>query len=157
MHRGYIDDELWEFRDKPGLDVIRARYPKKGNIRCVYKFTNLRNGKSYIGQTGNLWARLGRHFKKNTLQYQQEDIYRAIRKYGINSFKFEVLLDDKEDPTLKTEAGRLIMEALCVIKYNSYNNGYNTQPTSTDSYVRTLIAEEPKFRNNYYSLPYSLI
>ena len=58
MHMIYIETETWKNRDQLVIKDIRNRYPKEGNIRCVYMFRNLLNGKAYIGQTGNLWARL---------------------------------------------------------------------------------------------------
>lgn len=72
----------------------------------IYKITNLINGKSYIGQSVNIQKRFNAHrsaaFNPNNKNYDFP-LYRAIRKYGIENFKFEVLeectkseLDTKE-------------------------------------------------------------
>lgn len=72
----------------------------------IYKVTNQKNGKVYIGQSVNIKRRWSKHknspFNPNALNYDCI-FYRAIRKYGIESFKFEVLeecnideLNDKE-------------------------------------------------------------
>ena len=66
----------------------------------IYKFTNISNGKVYIGQTKNsLHKRLISHLsqarmttrtKKNHLQY-------AIQKYGIHGFDIDVVEKCSED------------------------------------------------------------
>ena len=60
----------------------------------IYKITNLVNGKSYIGQSVNIQKRFNAHksaaFNPNNKNYDFP-LYRAIRKYGIENFKFEIL------------------------------------------------------------------
>ena len=60
----------------------------------IYKITNLINGKSYIGQSIDIERRFKMHkqtaFNPNKKQYHYP-LYRAIRKYGIDKFSFEVL------------------------------------------------------------------
>lgn len=155
MHKMYKRENLYETRDKEGCQEIRNRFPKKGNVQCVYKFTCLVNGKSYIGQTGNLWARLKRHLERKALENGQADLQRAIRKHGIENFTFEVLIDQKEDMLMKELESRLIMEALYVKKFNSYLNGYNTEPCTTDSAERELIRKELHEPSNIDAPPFT--
>ena len=72
----------------------------------IYKVTNLVDGKIYIGQSKNIGQRWTKHrcspFNTNSEQYDTP-FYRAIRKYGIDNFQFEVieqcsidLLDERE-------------------------------------------------------------
>ena len=72
----------------------------------IYKITNLINNKSYIGQASNIEQRFLNHktlpFSPKSSQYNSI-FYRAIRKYGISNFSFEILeeckteeLDEKE-------------------------------------------------------------
>lgn len=72
----------------------------------IYKITNQINGKSYIGKSVDIEDRWMRHrsraFQKNDNQYNSY-LYRAIRKYQLCNFTFEVVeecsmeeLDDKE-------------------------------------------------------------
>ena len=60
----------------------------------IYKITNLINGKVYIGQSVNIEKRFIAHkntaFNPNYVGYNYP-LYRAIRKYGIDNFSFEVL------------------------------------------------------------------
>jgi group I intron endonuclease len=57
------------------------------NIPGIYKITNLINGKVYIGQSVKLLSRISEHKRANGGQI----ISKAIGKYGVENFKFEVL------------------------------------------------------------------
>ena len=88
----------------------------------IYKITNLVNGKVYIGQSVNIEKRFIAH--KNTAfnpNYNGYDypLYRAIRKYGIGNFSFEVLEE--------CEASELnAREIWYISQYNAHSaNGYN--------------------------------
>ena len=60
----------------------------------IYKITNKINGKCYIGQSINIKQRWKGHRKDafwlNGPDYQYP-LYKAIRKYGIENFSFEVI------------------------------------------------------------------
>jgi group I intron endonuclease len=56
-------------------------------ISGIYKFTNKLNGKIYIGQSSNVTTRLHNHLSKDN----ESDLKLDIDKYGLNSFKFEIL------------------------------------------------------------------
>lgn len=87
----------------------------------IYKITNLKNGKAYIGQSTNIEKRIKGHKKRaynaSGKEYEKT-LYRAIRKYGLNNFKFEVLeiccLDELNEK-----------ERYYIEKYNTYYAGYN--------------------------------
>lgn len=84
----------------------------------IYKITNKINNKIYIGQSVDIIDRFRRH-KRAKDDYI---IHKAIRKYGVDNFTFEIIeecpreeLDDKEKFWIKY--------------YNSFsNNGYNMTP-----------------------------
>lgn len=89
----------------------------------IYKITNLINKKNYIGQSINIETRWKAHrsrpFQKNCSQYNSP-LYRAIRKYGLKNFSFEVI-----EECLKEELND--KEIYYIKKYNSndLNFGYN--------------------------------
>lgn len=60
----------------------------------IYKITNLINNKIYIGQTTNVKERFRHHkqapFRKGSRDYNKP-LYRAIRKYGLDNFSFEII------------------------------------------------------------------
>lgn len=63
----------------------------------VYKITNLVNNKCYIGSTNNFERRMNEHFNSarlSSLQSYNFPLQKAIRKYGPEKFKCEILEDD---------------------------------------------------------------
>lgn len=90
---------------------------------CVYKYTNLVNGKVYIGQTKQqLFERAhrdGTHYDKCPY------FYNAILKYGWDNFQAEIL----EDNLTLEQANE--KEVYWITYYNSYldhSKGYNAAP-----------------------------
>lgn len=89
----------------------------------IYKVTNKINNKSYIGQSKNIEQRWHTHkispYNKNSTQYNTL-FYKAIRKYGINNFSFEVL----EECSIENLNER---EIYWIAYYDTYNKnkGYN--------------------------------
>ena len=92
----------------------------------IYKVTNQINNKSYIGQSKHIEARWRQHhtepFNINSDTYDVI-FYKAIRKYGIENFIFEVI--EECDESMLNER-----EKYWIAKYNTYvnapnSNGYN--------------------------------
>ena len=82
----------------------------------IYRATNLLNGKMYIGQTiKSLKIRINAHiqFKGNTY------FKKAINKYGIENFKWDVLCECKDIDELNK------MEEFCITFWDTFRNGYN--------------------------------
>lgn len=89
----------------------------------IYKITNLINNKCYIGQSRNIKRRFSNHksdaFNKKSNQYNYP-LYRAIRKYGIDNFLFEIIEECEIDKLSEREQ-------FWILYYKSNNNkfGYN--------------------------------
>ena len=87
----------------------------------IYKIENLINNKCYIGQSVNIKRRWKDHkeasknIKNKNYDYP---LYKAIRKYGLENFSFEIL--EKCSENLLNEK-----EKYWIKYFNSYNNGYN--------------------------------
>lgn len=88
----------------------------------IYKITNLVNNKSYIGQSINIDKRIKEHFWKATCEKDisfNSILHQAIRKYGKENFRYEVLKECSVD-----EIDRLEQEY--IKQYNTVSpNGYN--------------------------------
>lgn len=57
----------------------------------IYKWTNLINNKVYIGQSVNITARKAEHIKLSRDENYTTNIAKALRKYGVENFNFEVV------------------------------------------------------------------
>lgn len=60
----------------------------------IYKITNMINEKIYIGQSTDIERRWKTHRAKQNSKYctqYNSPLYRAIRKYGIENFRFEII------------------------------------------------------------------
>ncbi len=89
----------------------------------IYKFTCRVNGKSYIGQSANVVSRYRSHFNNHdneNLKDYNTKFYRALRKYGFESFNFEIL-ELIEDVSKLNER-----EAHWIKTFDSFKNGYNS-------------------------------
>ena len=84
----------------------------------IYKATNKKNGKIYIGQTIlTLEERKKSH--KDAMKRINTYFYNSLRKYGWKNFKWEVIYECSNEK---------LNEAECwfIKKYNSTMDGYNT-------------------------------
>ena len=90
----------------------------------IYKATNIKNGKIYIGLTTKTLEERIKHHKRDSLRMDTY-FYRAIKKHGFYSFKWEVI-----DNSAKSIQELEDLEKYYIKKYNCFNNkkvGYNSQ------------------------------
>lgn len=83
----------------------------------IYKITNISNNQCYIGQSINIEKR----WKDHQRALDNYAIHKALRKYGIQNFTFEIIELCKAEE-LNTK------EQYWIKYYNSYINGYNETP-----------------------------
>lgn len=100
----------------------------------IYCFTNKINNKKYIGQSINIEKRFkdhkGRHNQKSSSMYSSP-FYRALRKYGFENFKFEII--DSNNKYNKEKLNEL--ESFYIKKYDTYYNGYNMNYGGDSVYI----------------------
>jgi group I intron endonuclease len=113
---------------------------------CLYKITNLLNDKVYVGQTINAGRRWSDHkwlSKKKPEQY----IHRAMNKYGIKNFQFEVIAECKSSSDANETEKQLI------IQYDSRNpeKGYNLAPGGETAWNTGLPAEQQPMYGKHHS------
>ena len=90
----------------------------------IYKATNLINGKIYIGQTVRpLQERIGEHSRKEITVFSK-----AVKKYGKDNFKFEVIDTAETIEELNEKEKRWISFYNCIVPngYNQCDGGDNT-------------------------------
>lgn len=90
----------------------------------IYKITNKLNNKCYIGQTIKSAEERWKEHQSHAFGTHPNDInktlYKAIRKYGLENFIFEVLQDNIETYEQLDKA-----EIYWIDYYNSFVKGYN--------------------------------
>lgn len=89
-------------------------------MAIVYKITNIKTKKSYIGWTsGTLESRWYQHTWDAFKSTNNRKFHNAIRKYGIESWDLEILCEtcSNDDAKLK--------EIDFILQYDTYYNGYN--------------------------------
>lgn len=103
----------------------------------IYKITNKLNGNSYIGLTiRSVEERWKEHkYRSKNITSNSQTINKAIHKYGVENFSFEVLEDNIDNEVLKEK------EQYYINLYNTYNNGYNeTLGGESGEYLQTGIS-----------------
>ena len=90
----------------------------------IYKITNKINNKCYIGQTIKTGKQRWKEHKQrafgNHKSEQRKSLYRAIRKYGVENFSFEIIQDNIQTLEQLDKA-----EIYWIDYYNSFIKGYN--------------------------------
>lgn len=107
----------------------------------IYKITNKINGQSYVGQSINITKRWGDHIKASTDPANSEylsPLHRAMRKYLIKTFLFEVL-EECASPELNSR------EEKWIAILNTFENGYN-QTRGGDSQVHVRGESHPNHK-----------
>ena len=98
----------------------------------IYKITNKLNNSSYIGKSINIYERWSEHKRESQLseeiwqankRHEQTYLHRAMRKYGIDNFSFEVIEECDKDKLSEREI-------YWISYYNTYLNpdDYNMTP-----------------------------
>lgn len=93
----------------------------------IYKITNILNNKMYIGQSINIQERFSEYKRLaqdiNFLNKFQYPLYLALNKYGIDKFKFEIIMECKEEELNYWE--QYWINILNTYIHNPNSQGYN--------------------------------
>lgn len=108
----------------------------------IYKITNLKNSKIYIGQSSNIMKRWYQHIinsKSKNKQYERP-LYQAIRKYGIDNFNFEIIeVCNLEELINREQYWISYYDCKWPNGYNIYDtNWYNDFNKLTDELVKKI-------------------
>ncbi len=102
------------------LDIIYYICNMKKGI--IYKYTSP-SGKHYIGKTINPKARKREHLCNSKVL--KTKFYSAVRKYGLESFEYEVLFESPLLPIVELNLLLNEKEKHFIQMFDSFNNGYN--------------------------------
>ncbi len=92
------------------------------NKNVIYAWINKENGMIYIGKTINFYARMDCYKSKNAKE--QPKLYNAIKKYGWDNFKLEIIeANISEDVLLNRE--KYWIKYLNTFDISNKNAGYN--------------------------------
>ena len=86
----------------------------------IYKITNIKTNKVYIGQTIQKYQiRFAQHrYRLKSKKHDNPKLQHSVNKWGIDNFKFDVIAECDLDE-------RFELEKYYIQKYNSISNGYN--------------------------------
>lgn len=113
---------IWQTFYQPKAKKQFPLILKTKNVCGVYKITNIKNEKCYIGQAVNAYKRLNDHCKAGLGidTPQGNKLYAAMKEDGLSNFTFELL--EECAPEELNEKERYYIEL-----YNSVDYGYNSQ------------------------------
>ena len=100
----------------------------------IYKITNLKNGRHYIGQTV---GSIGRRWNQHITSKKNSPLYNAFRKYGKESFTIEAICSVLDPAHLND------LERYFIVHYNSMHpTGYNLTTGGDSEYRRSEHSKE---------------
>lgn len=116
----------------------------------IYLIENLINGKKYVGQSIEIEKRWKNHlsaFKNTKEKVYKYPLYRAIRKYGINNFRFSVLEQCKEMELNNREiywVQKLKPEYNQTLGGNQYNTGNKLNRKIVEE-IQKILSEDKNY------------
>lgn len=115
-------------------------------MACIYKLTNLINGKIYIGQAVDFNERMAHHARSKhrcgKYPTNTNPVSRAIAKYGFENFKKEIIEDDIPDDIEHMDEA----ECCWIAKLDATNPmiGYNSSTGGHSGYHVNEITKQKK-------------
>lgn len=105
-------------------ELIKENVP---NVCGIYVIRNNVNGKCYVGQSIYLQKRLLTHVNPKTWNKTKDRmiIYKALLKYGIDDFEFEILYTNDSTDYANVKPILDALEKKYIAEFNSKENGYN--------------------------------
>lgn len=102
----------------------------------IYKATNIKTGKVYVGFDSKWPNRKAVH--KSAYKKGDTKFYRSIRKYGWDNFVWESIYESPDKKHTLNE-----MESFFIEQYDSYSNGYNSTKGG-DGVFGLVLSEDAK-------------
>lgn len=103
--------KIYTDADLQKKSIVKDNKEKAG----VYRWTNKKNGNTYIGSAGNLAARFNQYYNLKTLSKGNMTINKALLKYGYSNFQLDILEYCEPENAVVREQHYL---DLCTPEYN---------------------------------------
>lgn len=87
----------------------------------VYTITNKLNGKQYVGYSKNHLARWSQHKKMKPTNGKTSLIQKAIKKYGVENFSFDIIFESNDKEFTKEIQEPFFIQQLNTLVPNGYN------------------------------------
>lgn len=107
------------------------------HYNCIYMYTNLINGKKYVGKAKDFNGRYDQHLKG-----KKQLIDKKIKEYGIENFKVEILIENVQDNDKLNEYEKFFIKRKR--SHVSYGTGYNKTWGGDFGDVRSGMTEEQR-------------
>ena len=117
-------------------------------IAGIYKITNNKNGKIYIGESENIPRRWIEHITALTYgEHSNTKLQNDFKEYGLKAFNFDIvesipIVDESNSVKLKMIL--LCREHIYIKYFNSFETGYNLEYTLN----RIVNKEKSMFNSN---------
>lgn len=109
----------------------------KDRVSCIYKITNTKNGKIYIGQTRDIRKRSSdyRNAHKKEIRH---GMYQKIYEEGTDNFKLEILEKSDDDSKLTERENYYITTLEATNPEKGYNKMIPVSPMKESTFCRSL-------------------
>jgi predicted GIY-YIG superfamily endonuclease len=125
--------------EQAALDVLPVDH-------AIYKITNSKNGKIYIGQTKNIDRRKSDYRRASVSNTPKTVICAAMKKYGFENFIFEILMTCSNRGEANREEQRLIAENKSAERGIGYNVALGGREGSVSQETRERLSMSAKAR-----------
>lgn len=114
---------------------------KSVKISCIYKITNIKNDKVYIGQTINFRKRLSDYMTAHKKDNSKIQMYNVIKSEGTDNFTIEIIKTCNENELN-------YYETYYIKKYNACNPNYGYNKMITNSNNSKLSRKRKSLAHN---------
>jgi len=125
-------------------------------IWSLYRIINKINGKIYIGQAAEVSKRWYDHRRAVKLNKPTQIVHRAMIKYGLDNFEFEVIASCKTQEDANETETELVRQYDSFVKngkgYNATFGGMNAPKTEEWKQIMRDIKADPIFKNKMSTL-----
>ena len=114
----------------------------------IYKITNIKNNKVYVGSSINIKKRWSIHKQRynNSLNKEySKELYEDMRKYGLENFEIKIIEECEENRLVEKEK-------YYICKYNSIEDGYNGYGLHKHIKTKLKISDIKLIRQRYSNL-----